>query len=287
LDAAVPSATLIEKCCLIANPVAGNPTHYLVEQAFAQSGLDWRFMTFEVEPERLGDAMRGIRALGFHGVKVAEPFQESVIEHVDGLTDLARRSGSVNVVTADGEKLVGDNTEGPALVELSRRQANPANRRAMILGAGRLARALAVALADVGFTEITVAARKAAAGQQLVEHIQSQTTASASAVDWSVGPVTIEAGVELLVNATSLGMTDADARLPIDLASLGPKPVVADVAFNTSHTWLTQQAAERGCRLIDGLSLYVEQSARAIQAWTGLKPDTTTMREAAEEFLGI
>src|SRR4051812_38760985 len=65
----VRSATLIEKCCLIANPAAGNPTHYLVEQSFAQSGLDWRFMTFEVEPPQLGDAMRGIRALGFHGVK--------------------------------------------------------------------------------------------------------------------------------------------------------------------------------------------------------------------------
>ena len=73
----MPSATLIEKCCLIANPAAGNPTHYLVEQAFAQSGLDWRFMTFEVEPAQLGDAMRGIRALGFHGVKVGEPFQRA------------------------------------------------------------------------------------------------------------------------------------------------------------------------------------------------------------------
>ena len=83
----MPSATLIEKCCLIANPVAGNPTQYLVEQAFAHKGLDWRFMTFEVEPERLGDAMRGIRALGFHGVKIGEPFQESVIEHVDELTE--------------------------------------------------------------------------------------------------------------------------------------------------------------------------------------------------------
>src|ERR1041385_8337185 len=94
--AAVLSATLIEKCCLIANPAAGNPTHYLVEQAFAQAGLDWRFMTFEVEPPQLGDAMRGIRALGFHGVKIGEPFNESVIEHLDEVSDVARRCGSVN-----------------------------------------------------------------------------------------------------------------------------------------------------------------------------------------------
>jgi shikimate 5-dehydrogenase len=92
----VPSATLIEKCCLVACPVAGNPTQYMVEQAFALNGLDWRFMTFEVEPPRLGDAMRGIRALGFHGVKIDEPFQETVIERLDGLDPSQMRLGKHN-----------------------------------------------------------------------------------------------------------------------------------------------------------------------------------------------
>jgi shikimate 5-dehydrogenase len=63
--------------------------------------------------------------------------------------------------------------------------------------------------------------------------------------------------------------------------------LVADVAYSTSGTWLTHQAAERGCRIIDGLSLYVEQTALAVRAWTGSAPDKVAMREAAEEFLGI
>jgi shikimate dehydrogenase len=283
----VPSATLIEKCCLIANPVAGNPTHYLVEQAFAQKGLDWRFMTFEVEPERLGDAMRGIRALGFHGVKVAEPFQESVIEHLDGLTGLARRCSSVNVITADGDRLTGDNTEGLALMDLIRQHVNPAGGHAMIIGAGRLARAIAVTLADAGVTAITLATRKPAAGQKLVELIQQQTTSSASLVELSKSPITVDSNVVVLINATSLGMSDPAAKLPLDANSLGPKLVVADVAFTTSSTWLTRQAAERGCPIVDGLSLYVQQTALSIRQWTGVMPDTITMREAAEEFLGI
>src|SRR4051794_24560726 len=141
------SASLIEKCCLIANPAAGNPAQYLIEQAFAQIGLDWRFMTFEVEPERLGDAMRGIRALGIHGVKVGEPFHERVVEFLDEVSDAARRCGSVNCVTADGNKLSGDNTEGTALAELVQQQISPVGKRAMIIGAGRLARAIALALA--------------------------------------------------------------------------------------------------------------------------------------------
>ena len=283
----MPSATLIEKCCLIANPVAANPTHYLIEHAFAHKGLDWRFMTFEVDPARLDDAMRGIRALGFHGAKIGEPFHEAVVEHLDELTDVARRCGSVNLVTADGDRLVGDNTEGTALVELVRQHVNPLGKRAMIVGAGRMARAAAVALADAGISAFTVASRDESAGQKLVQLIQPQTAAEASHVPLAGAPVTIDPEIAVLVNATSLGMNDPNAKLLIDTNSLNSKLVVAEVAYNTPRTWLTQQAAERGCRVVDGLSLYVQQTALALRAWTGVTPDTVAMREAAEEFLGI
>lgn len=283
----MPSATLIEKCCLIANPAAGNPTHYLVEQAFAQAGLDWRFMTFEVEPPQLGDAMRGIRALGFHGVKIGEPFNEKVIEYLDEVSDVARRCGSVNCVTANGERLVGDNTEGAALVELLQQHITPVGRRAVILGAGRMARAIAVALVDAGITTITVASRKETAGQELVALIGQQSGATATFVPLGGNSIAIDADTAVVVNATSLGSSKPDAKLPLNIESFGPKVVVAEVAFNTSRTWLTHQAAERGCRIIDGLSLYVQQTALALRAWTGKTPDTVSMREAAEEFLGI
>jgi shikimate dehydrogenase len=283
----VRSATLIEKCCLIANPAAGNPTHYLVEQAFAQAGLDWRFMTFEVEPAQLGDAMRGIRALGFHGVKVGEPFNEAVIEHLDEVSDVARRCGSVNCVSAIGERLVGDNTEGAALVELLQQHINPVGKRAMILGAGRMARAIAIALVDVGVMAIRVASRKETAGQELVALIGQQSGATATFVPLGGNSIAIDADTALVVNATSLGATKPEAKLPLDIESFGSKLIVAEVAYNTSRTWLTHQAAERGCRIIDGLSLYVLQTALALRAWTGVTPDTVSMREAAEEFLGI
>jgi shikimate dehydrogenase len=283
----MPSATLIEKCCLIANPVAGNPTHYLIEQAFAHKGLDWRFMTFEVAPERLGDAMRGIRALGFHGVKIAEPFHETVIEHLDQLTEQARRCASVNLITNEDDRLIGDTTEGNAMVDLVRQHVNLEGRQAMIVGAGRMARAIAMSLADAGVSTIMIASRRAAAGQTLVELLTQQSTARVSLIEFGSSTIPVPADLAVLVNATSLGMENASAKLPFDPASFGAKLVVADVAYNTSRTWLTQQAAERGCRIVDGLSVYVEQTALAVRAWTGVSPDTVAMREAAEEFLGI
>jgi shikimate dehydrogenase len=272
---------------LVAGSVAGNPTHYLVEQAFAQTRLDWRFMSFEVEPERLGEAVRGLRALGFHGIKVGEPFQELVIEHLDEISEAARRCNSVNCVTEVESRFVGDNTEGSAFVELVRQQINPINRRAMVVGAGRLARAIALALGDAGMSTIAVASRNQAAGQKLVDFIQHETSATSNFVPLGDGLVELEPETSVLVNATSLGSGDPHARLPLKTDALGPKTIVADVAYNTPRTWLTQQAAERGSRIIDGLSLYVEQTAQAVRTWTGVAPDTVAMREAAEEFLGI
>jgi shikimate dehydrogenase len=287
-SAPVSSATLIEKCCLVAQPVAGNPTHFMVEQALAQAGLDWRFMSFEVAPELLADAMRGIRALGFHGVKVAEPHQETVLEYLDDLTDRARRSGSVNCVTADEGRLLGDNTEGLALVDLVSEHTDLAGRRVMIIGAGRLARALAVALAQAGVAKITVASRSAESGRRLVGLIESETPAAASLVEFGEkDTIKISGDVSLLVNATSLSTADPHAPLPIEVSAPGSHGVVVDVSYASASTWLTRQAAKFDCQVIDGVELYVRQTALALKTWTGIEPDLTEMRDAAEEFLGL
>jgi shikimate dehydrogenase len=258
-----------------------------VEQAFGQKGLDWRFMSFEVEPAQLADAIRGLRALGFLGVKIGEPFHEAAIEHLDELTESARRCGSVNCVTAKGDRLVGDNTEGAALVELVKQQISLTGRRAMLIGTGRVARTIALALAESGISGITIAARNAVAGEKLVELLRQHTTVEVTSVPLTTSNIAVDPETAVIVNASALGMERPEAKLPLNLESLTSKAVVADVAYNTARTWLTQQAAERGCRIVDGISLYVQQTALAFRAWTGVTPDVVPMREAAEEFLGI
>ncbi|MCC7474737.1 MAG: shikimate dehydrogenase [Pirellulales bacterium] len=284
----MPSESLIEKCCLIANPATGNATQYLVEQAFERGDFDWRFMTFEVEPALLGDAMRGIRALGFHGVKIGDPFQTSVAEHVDEQTETARQSGSINCIRCTDGRLVGDDTTVAAFAALVRQGLDPVGKQATVLGSGRMARVIAIALANAGCSQVTIAARNSSAGQQLVETLRQVFPGTSSFNFLPLGGTGIvDADSALLVNATSLGSTKPEAKLAFDTAALGPKLVVAELAYNTARTWLTTQAAQKGCRIIDGLSLYVEQTALALKAWTGTMPDTVAMREAAEEFLGL
>jgi shikimate dehydrogenase len=283
----VTSPTLIEKCCLIAQPVAGNPTHFMIEQAFEHAGLDWRFMSFEVSPERLGDAMRGIRALGFRGVKVAEPHQETVIEYLDDLTDRARLCGSVNCVSYDGSRLLGDNTEGAALVELIQELGEIKGRRAMFVGTGRFARALATAIAQAGASSIVVASRSSTAGTRLVELIQSQNVEATLVEFGDKKPIKIDGDVAVLVNATSLSTLNPNSPVPIDAAAAGSDGIVADVAYNAPATWLTRAALKRGCRVIVGVDLYVRQTALALATWTGIPTDLAGMHDAAEEFLGL
>jgi shikimate dehydrogenase len=193
----------------------------------------------------------------------------------------------VNCVTEIGERFIGDNTEGTALVELVRQQITSTGRRAMVIGSGRVARAMALALAEAGVTGVTIVSRNATTGQQLAELVKQHTSVDTTYIPLPTGAVAIEPETGVIVNATALGTERPEANLPISVETLTPKMVVADVAYNTSRTWLTQQAAERGCRVVDGLSLYVQQTALALRTWTGAMPDTVSMREAAEEFLGI
>jgi shikimate dehydrogenase len=285
--APVSSPTLFEKCCLIAQPVAGNPTHFMIEQALALSGLDWRFMSFEVAAERLGDAMRGIRALGIRGVKVAEPHQETVLEYLDDLSEPARRCGSVNYVTYDGTRLRGDNTEGTALVELIEEHGELKEKSALVMGSGRLARALAMALGQAGVASITVASRSAKGAQRVLEMLQVQRI-NATSVEYSEKkPLKVDSAISVLVNATPLSTLNPSAALPLDVTAAGSEGIVVDVAYNSPSTWLTRAAAKRGCHVITGVELYVRQTSLALTAWTGAPTDMVALTDAAEEFLGL
>jgi shikimate dehydrogenase len=101
------------------------------------------------------------------------------------------------------------------------------------------------------------------------------------------GDYLIPAETAILVNATSVGLGDADARLPVAASSWRPGLVVADVVFNPPQTWLIRTAADHGCQTLDGLGMLVNQAVISFEIWTGRKPDASVMRDALEEFLEI
>jgi shikimate dehydrogenase len=88
----------------------------------------------------------------------------------------------------------------------------------------------------------------------------------------------------VLIHATSLGHGSNSARLPLDVETLRPELLVADVQVGAPATWLLNQAAQRGCKTVDGLSMFIHQVALNFQLWTGMDADRQVLREAVEEF---
>lgn len=268
-------------------PAGDNPTVAMVEAAYADLGIDWRYVNCEVAPADLADAVAGARAMGWAGFNCSLPHKVAVIDHLDELTDAARLIGAVNCVFRRGDAWVGDNTDGKGFVGALAAEADLAGASMLVLGAGGAARAIAVESAAVGVAHVTVANRSADRAAQLAGHIASVTDASAAHLDAS-SPVAVPSGTQVVVNATSVGMSPQQDRLPpIDLATLSPGMVVCDVIPNPPETLLLRRARESGCSTVDGLGMLVNQALVAIEHWTGRRADPAVMRAALESTLGI
>ena len=264
--------------------MAGNPTQYMIEKAFAYHGLDWRYLTLDVAPEDLADAVRGMRAMGFRGGNITKPHKVAVVQWLDRLSDAAAVTGAVNCIVREGHQLIGENTDGKGFLWSLSGLVDPVGKRIVLLGAGDAARTIGVELALAGAAGITVVNRTGEHGQQLVDLLNSK--APTQLMVWS-GDYAIPADAEIVVNATSIGMNEPDARVPGNFSSAAKQLVVADVVANPPDTRFLEEAREHGADTLDGLGMIVNQAAIAFQLWTGIEPDTTVMREAVEEFLGV
>jgi shikimate dehydrogenase len=258
----------------------------MMEKAFARAGLDWRYLSCEVAPEALADAVRGIRALGFRGANVTRPHKVAIVPWVDRLTSAAEMMGAVNCLINDDGQLLGENTDGKGFLAALRTLADPAGQQVVVLGAGGAARAVSVELALAGAARITIVNRTAERGQQLADMIFQRTGVESSAVVWS-GEYAPPSETQILVNATSIGLNDPDTQVPVELGALPRETIAADVVFNPADTQFLCAARQHGCRTLDGLGMIVHQGAIAFRLWTGIESDTVVMREAVEEYLSL
>lgn len=272
--------------CCMGQPVAGNPTQFMMERAFAAAKLDWRYLTFEVPPVKLGDAVRGMRAMSFRGGNFTIPHKCAVIPLLDGLSPAAELMGAVNCVYRDGELLRGENTDGKGFLQSLRTITEPTDKRIVILGAGGAARAIAVELGLAKAHEIVVVNRDPARGEDLTRLLSERVGVSARFIAWQ-GDVEIPEGTQIVINATSIGLGQEDVRVPVQMKTLTAEMVVADVIFNPPQTRFLREAAERGCQTLDGLGMLINQGVIGFKIWTGIDPDPAVMREALEEYLEI
>ncbi len=275
-----------EVCALFGQAVAGNPTHYMMEKALARAGLEWRFMTFEITPETLADAVRGMRAMGFRGGVVATPHQVSIVEMLDELLPPAAAIGAVNCVVAQDGKLVGENTVGRAFMRSLADVTDAAGKIAVILGAGGTARAVAIELAKAGVAKITIVNRTAERGEALAKFVREQTNVATEHVAWD-GDYLLGPEAQIVVHATTIGVNDPEAKVRVNLVGVSPGLVAIDVVASPSPTRFLRDAKRAGATTVDGIGMTVHQAALAFRLWTGIDPDEALMRDAVEEYLSL
>ncbi|MFN4360020.1 MAG: shikimate dehydrogenase [Hylemonella sp.] len=254
-------------------PVAHSRSPAIHGHWIRQYGLNGNYVLLPVRPEQLGDAVRGLRALGFAGCNLTIPHKVAAMTLVDRVDPLAARIGAINtlVVERDGT-LAGYNTDAYGYIQ-SLLDAQPDWRAdagpVTVLGAGGAARAILVALAERGAKEIRLCNRSLDKAQALAVEFG----APIRAIPWEQRAEALD-GCALLVNTTSLGMK-GQAPLEISLDRLPRHALVSDIIYVPLETPLLAAARARGHVAVDGLGMLLNQARPAFEHWFGVRPELT------------
>lgn len=265
-------------------PVAHSISPQMHNAAFVARQMNWRYLAFPVPPDRVAEAVASLPALGLRGVNVTVPHKQAVMKHLHNWTAAAEAIGAVNTIVVDEEgQLTGDNTDGAGFIaDLVAHEVDPANKRAIVIGAGGSARAVVYGLAEAGVHSIAILNRTVAKAVELAATMQSyfpQIRISSAAFPDAVTSSAQEA--DLIVNCTSLGMEPRIEGLPWEEnVEFREDQIVYDLVYNPAMTRLLQLASTDGATSIGGLGMLVYQGAIAWEKWTGESAPVTVMQQA-------
>lgn len=250
--------------------------------AYTSLGMNWRYLAFAVRPERLAQAIAGVRGLGLAGLNVTIPHKEGVIPLLDSLTPAARAIGAVNSITPTEDGLEGENTDVLGLMTSLQEggvEITTAT-RVLILGAGGAARAACFGVLEKG-GRISVYTRNRARGERLAADMRTSLPSGDIAVVDS-----LTAGYDLIINATPVGMwPDQDASPLPPAIQLGPQVTVMDMIYRPQETKLLKAAQIAGARTISGVEMLVGGGGASFARWSGRKAPIDVMRAALLQAL--
>lgn len=273
---------------LVGWPVGHSASPAMQNAAFAAARLDAVYVPLAVEERRLPQLVEALKTLGFGGVNVTVPHKVAVAATVDELDDTARRVGAVNTLVLRQGRCQGYNTDAPGFVAaLARKGIAAAGRRAVLLGAGGAARAVAVGLADAGAASISVAARRPEQADWLA--VATGERAGAVMALHEDAPLRELIGqCDLLVQCTSLGMQGKSEGLMPTLPwdSLPPGAVCCDIVYRPLATAFLQEARRRGHPVVSGEGMLAEQGALAFELWTEQAAPRDLFYRVLADFLG-
>lgn len=278
----------MKRLAVLGQPISHSRSPRMHNAALRELGLagEWGYEAIELAPEEFAGGVHRLVAAGFVGANVTIPHKHAALRIADRVSAAASEIGAANTLSFTDGSIRAENTDAPGL--LAALESDPSGRRAIVLGAGGAGRAAVWALREAG-AEVSIWNRTAERAAALAADLGVKNAGS--------GPLGSLAGVELLVNATAIGLEPASGAgsvagrdgpgsgqalkdLPFAVDQVGDQMVVVDLVYGAAETELVRVARERGARTVDGLEVLVRQGAASFEIWTGSEAPLATMRRA-------
>ena len=275
-------------CGVIGDPIEHTMSPAMQNAAFRAAGVDYSYAAFRVKAEELGKAIEGMRALNMRGLNVTIPHKVAVIPYLNELDDLAERIGAVNTIVNENGILRGYNTDATGFLRaLLERGIELEGANVLILGAGGASRAISFILAE-GDANLVILNRQLELewAEELAGRISQVFSTEVKALELNRENLAkFLDKSDILVNATSVGMSPHINQTPVDTDLLRPGLVVFDIVYNPVKTRLVREAEAAGSKTIQGVEMLVWQGALAFELWTGEKAPVELMREETIRLL--
>lgn len=266
---------------LLGSPIAHSRSPQLHQAAYSQLGQPWQFQKREVQPEQLASVLQELAGPELLGINLTLPLKVEAFQHCQP-TQEAEKVGAINCLRWTGQDWEGHNTDAQGWLDSFQEelQCEIRGRKALVLGAGGACRAILHILRGQSPRELVLFNRTPERARALLQENEQ-------VADFGQFSQHLEENC-LVIQTTSVGMWPEQAKTLLDWPDrLLPDLVACDLIYNPSPTLWLRQAAERGARTLDGCGMLVHQAIRAIEWWTGLKPESGPMHQALKKSLKL
>lgn len=271
---------------IIGNPVGHSLSPLIHNHLFALLDLNYVYLAFDVEPELLADAVRGLAALGAGGFNVTVPYKEKIMPLLDHVEKSAQIIGAVNTVLVEKGRIMGYNTDVTGFKRsIQEAGFSTEGKMVTVLGAGGAARAAIIGLIELGAREVNIINRNEKRTQAMIDYYKANGISNIKNIPVK-GSFDAIRQSELIVNATSIGMKGYlpnETPIPPDYFAAGMW--VCDLVYNPLETIFLSEAKKRGCNTINGLHMLVHQGADAFKIWTKVDPPREKVKELLQKSI--
>lgn len=259
--------------------VIGNPVEHskspLIHQAFArQTAQDLDYGRVLAPLDGFAATVLALRQQGYKGVNVTVPFKLEAYRLAQRLTERAQDAGAVNTLMLNGMEIIGDNTDGIGLVRDIRHNlgCNIEGKRVLLIGAGGAAEGVLHPLLQQQPALLIVTNRSLDKALRMVRNVEERgefryVSVNAYAFEQLQGHA-----FDIVVNATSAGLSDAELPLPPGIFAAGA--MAYDMMYGRVTPFMRYAHHNGASMVADGLGMLVEQAAEAFFLWRQVRPDT-------------